>query len=89
VQEQSARPFCFMLFVAGAFVRLNVDIVEENLSAFDAGEGVVQIGESATDRFDFRAFQFDARLEALEDMKIVKRFAIDGNVSAHARSRRA
>ena len=77
VQEQAPKALRLVLRVAGARVRLNVEIDDKGLSLFDARESVVEVREAAPDRLDLRALQLDARLHALEDVKIPKRLAID------------
>src|SRR5258708_31005438 len=57
-----------MLRMAGAYIRLDVRIVEVDTSFFDPRERIVDIGQSSSDRFDFGAGENEARLHPLQDL---------------------
>jgi len=60
----------------GLFVVVDVEVVEPELAVFDAGEGVVHLGEAAAEGFDLGAFEGDAALELGVDVVIVEGAAV-------------
>jgi hypothetical protein len=72
VQQQLPRAFSIVLLVAGAFVRLDVCVVEECFLVFDSREGVTQVGEAGTNRFYLGTSETDTGFELLQDLVIVK-----------------
>jgi hypothetical protein len=59
-----------------------VHVVQKDFAAFHARVAVAQIDAAFTDGFDFGALQRDAGLEALEQMVVVHRLAVFGDVLA-------
>jgi hypothetical protein len=72
VQQEFTRSFRVVLLMTGAFVGLNIRVVEENFLVFDPGEGVAQIGEPGTNRFYLGASQTDTGFDLLYDLIIVE-----------------
>lgn len=80
VEEEAAGAFGVVLFVAGAFVGLDIGAVEEDPGVFDAGEGAADIDEAVPDRLDLGAFQLEAGLEPLENVVVVKGPPVGGDI---------
>ena len=72
MKQQLARPFRFVLLVAGAFVRLNIGVVKKYLLIFNPRERVAEIGESGSNGLHFGTGQTDAGLYLFQDLKIMK-----------------
>ena len=88
VEQQAAGAARFVLGEgAGLLVGLDVEIVEPDLAALDAGKGVADILTPLVNGFDLAAAEFDACLQTLEDLEIATRFAVGGDVSVGAHGR--
>src|SRR5204863_3192085 len=61
-------------------VRADVDVVEEHLPVLDAREAVAQVDPSLADRLHLGAEQHQTRLEGLEEMEIVVRLPVLGDI---------
>jgi len=72
--------------MAGAFVGLNIDIVEKGLAILDPGECIIDICFPGPDRFDLASLHLDARFAAFENVKIPQRFAIENRLGGHGRA---
>jgi hypothetical protein len=71
--------------VARFFVGLDVGIVEKRFAVLDPREGVANVGLSSADGFNFAAFQLNASLVALENVKIAQRLAVKDRLGRHDR----
>src|SRR4051794_31667930 len=69
--------------MTGAFVGLDIGVVEKRLAVFDAGKGVADVRLPGADGFYFAAFQLNPRLETLENVKIAQRLAIKYRLGRH------
>ena len=83
VEQEFAAAFWFVLGMAGAFVRLNIRVVEVNLVILDPRKGVVEIGKAGPDGFNLRSLQFDASLYLFENLIVVERAAIGSDLGGH------
>src|SRR5438874_2799881 len=83
MQQQLSDAFCSRDLVTGAFVGLNVGVIEESFAVLDSRERIANICLACTDRFDLAAFKFDTRFVALKNAIIAKRFAIGDRFSCH------
>jgi hypothetical protein len=72
VQQEFARSFSVVLLVTGAFIWLNIGVVEEHFLVFDPGERVTQIGEAGTDRFYLSTREADTGFDLIYDLIIVE-----------------
>ena len=83
MEQEFADAFRRGHFVTGAFVRLNVGIVEKCFAFFDPSEGIVDVGFTGANRFDLASLQLDAGLVAFENVKVAERFAIENGFGRH------
>src|SRR2546423_14930332 len=80
MKEKFAGPFGVGNFVTGFFVRLNIGVVEKSFAVLDARESITDVRLAGANRFYLAAFEFDADLVALEDVKIAERLAIENRL---------
>jgi len=73
-------------FMASAFVRLDVSVVQESFTILNPGEGIADVGLAGTDRFDLAAFELDAGFVTLENVKIAQRFTVQNRLGSHDRA---
>jgi hypothetical protein len=83
VEEELATALRFVLRMTGAFVRLNIRVVEVNLAILDPGKGVVEIGKTGPDRFDLGSLQRDAGLYPIENLIVMERASIGSDLGGH------
>src|SRR5262245_63005519 len=69
-----------MVGVSAMTVRTDVHVVEKHLAVLDARKAVAQIDAALADRFDLRPKQHETRLKGFEQMEVVKRLPIFGDV---------
>jgi hypothetical protein len=72
VQQEFTRSFSVVLLVTGAFIWLNISVIEEHFLVFDPGERVTQIGEAGTDRFYLSTREADTGFDLVDDLIIVE-----------------
>src|SRR5438045_3984278 len=72
--------------MAGTLVRLDVGAVKKGFVLFNPGEGVADIRFAGADRFDLAPLQLHSGFEALEDVEITQRLAIENGLSGHSKS---
>ena len=65
MQEQLARALGIVLLVTGAFVRLDIRVVQERFLVFDPREGVTQVSQAGADRFYLCAGEADTGFDLL------------------------
>ena len=75
-----------MLRMAGAYIRLDVRIVEVDTSFFDPGERIVEIRQSSSDRFDFGAGENEAGFHLFQDLIAMISSSIGDDIRAHSRT---
>ena len=80
MQQQLAPAQRLVIRIAAMAVRTDVDVVEKHFAVFDAGEAVAQVHASFANRLDLGAEQHQPRLEALEQVEVVKGFPVFGDV---------
>jgi hypothetical protein len=83
VQQKLSRTLRFVLRMAGALVRLNIRIVEEDLPVLDPRKRVIQIRQAGSDRLDLGAAEFNSRLDLVEDLIVMKGSAIGNDLRGH------
>jgi hypothetical protein len=83
VEEKLATTLWFVLRMTGAFVRLDVRVVEVNLVILDSGEGVVEIGKTGPDRFDLGSLERDASLYLFKNLIVMERASIGSDLGGH------
>src|SRR5437763_310455 len=69
VEQKFAHSFGGGNLVTGAFVGLDVGIIEKGFAVLDTSEGIVNVGLARTDRFDLAAFELEPGFVALENVK--------------------
>ena len=69
--------------MAGTFVWLDIGVVKKSFAIFYACERIADVCLARADRFDLAAFQFDARLVALQNAIVTERFAIGDRFARH------
>src|SRR5438105_3434130 len=72
--------------MAGAFVRLDIGVVEESFTVLNPGEGIADIGLAGTYRFNLAAFKLDTGFVALKNAKIPQRFTVQDRLGGHDRA---
>jgi hypothetical protein len=80
VQQQLAPPCRVVVRVATMAVRVDVDVVQPDFAAFHAREAVAEVHGAFADGLHLGADEHDARLERLEDVVVVKRLPVLGDV---------
>src|SRR5437773_3462764 len=80
MQQQLPAPQRLVLRIPAMAVRADVHVVDEHLAVFDAGEAVAQVHTAFADRFYLGAEEHDAGLEGFEQMVVVGRLAVLGDV---------
>ena len=80
MQQQLAATQRLVVGVAAMRVRADVDVVEEHLAVLDARETVAQVDASLANRLHLGPEQRHAGLERLEEVEVVKRLAVLGDV---------
>jgi hypothetical protein len=83
VEEEFAAALWFVLRMTGAFVRLNIRVIEVNLIILDSGKGVVEVGEASPDRFDLGSLQRDAGFYLFENLIVMERASIGSDLGGH------
>ena len=83
MEQKFAHSFGGGDLVTGAFVGLDVRIIEEGFTVLDASEGIVNVGLSRPDRFYLAALELEPGFVTLEDMKISQRFAVENRLGSH------
>src|SRR5215475_13847919 len=73
-------------FVTGAFVWLDVGVIEERFTILNPGEGIADVGLPGTDRFDLAAFELDASFVTLENVKVAQRLTVQNRLGSHDRA---
>src|SRR5262249_41902174 len=86
MQEKFADTFCARDFVTRFFVWLYVGVVEKRFVVLDSRERVTNVGFAGADGLDLAAFELDAGLVALENVKIAQRLAIKDRLGGHDRA---
>src|SRR6476620_6496402 len=86
MEEKLSDAFGGRNFVAGAFVRLDIGIVEKRFAFLDPDESVRNVRFASSDRFYLAALQLDAGFVALENVKIAEGFAIKDRLGRHDRA---
>ena len=80
VQQQLARPHRRVVGVAAMAVGLDVHVVDEDFAVLHLRVAVAQVHAPFADRLHFGAEQRDAGLERLEDVVVVERLPVLGDV---------
>ncbi len=80
VQQQLARPKRLVVRVSAMAVRLDMDVVDEYLAVLDPRETVTQVGAALANGLHFGASKDQPGLERFENVVVVKRLPIFGNV---------
>src|SRR5712692_200622 len=80
VQQQLAAAQRLVLGVAAMAVRADVHVVDEHFAVLDAGEAVAQVHAALADRLHLGPEQNQPGLERLEEMVVVRRLAVLGDV---------
>jgi hypothetical protein len=85
VEQEAAGAAGLVLGVAGFVVGLDIEVIEPDLVAIDAGEGVGEVDFALADGFDLGATEFDSGFVTFYDGEVTEGFAIGGDVgSGHA-----
>src|SRR5262245_26103355 len=80
VQQQLALPRRLVIGIAPMAVRLDVDVVDPHFPGVHAGIAVAQVDVPLPDRFDLGPEERHTSLERLEDVVVVERLAVFGDV---------
>src|ERR1700722_16896555 len=83
MQQEFARASRFVLGMTRTFVGLNIGVVEKDLVLLDPREGVIEIRQAGTDGFHLRSLQCDTRLYPFENLIVVERATIGGDLAGH------
>jgi len=83
VEKELAAALWFVLRMTGAFVRLNIGVVEVNLVVLDSGKGVIEVGKAGPDRFDLGSLQRDSGLYLFENLIVMERASIGSDLGGH------
>ena len=86
MQQKFANSFGSGNVMTGAFVRLDVSVVEESFTVLNPGEGITDVGLAGTYRFNLAAFELDAGFVALKNVKIPQRFTVQNRLGSHDRA---
>src|SRR5205823_11799576 len=80
VEQQTARPAWFVAEVGGGLVRRNVSAKEPEVAVLGAHIRLLQTDLPAAYRFDLAAGQRDSGLQATQDLVIMLRLPVNGDV---------
>src|SRR5262249_8976980 len=83
VQQELPATFWFMLRMAGAFVWLDVSIVQKYFTVFNPCESVAQVSQAVSDRLACGAPEFYSCLYPVDNLVIVERSAIRSDLRGH------
>jgi len=86
MQQKFANSFGSGNVMTGAFIRLDVGVVEESFTILNPGEGIADVGLAGTDRFDLAAFKLDTGFIALKNVKIPQRLTVQDRLGSHDRA---
>ena len=78
LEEQLAGPPRVVAELVGLGVGADVHVVEENLAAADAGEGVVEVALALAEGLDLGALEHQARLDRVDDEEVVPGLLVAG-----------
>ena len=80
MQQQLPAAQRLVFGIPAMAVRADVHVVDEHLAVFDAGKAVAEVDAALADRLHLGAEQHDTGLERLEEVIVVPRLAVLGDV---------